>query len=258
MFKFSSVVAALFAVSASFTGAPAYAKNVTSNNYEQSIGVYANTEAGLARCFADLDANKAKFYQPTDTRHFDAKLAHRPLEAATCGRLLVAIDHGSIGIIALAVGTEVNTRTLPNGKVVVVALRACNNALVLEQRPTRRVIEQPTVTPTIISPVIVPAPQTKVEVQQPAPVHVYQKQEVIVHTQTVFTEMRDEPVYARQEQTLYVPSRQVEVVQDDCNCQSGAPVQVQHRTVQKYLRCGQRYMGFTASHDGLYEFDIED
>lgn len=133
------------------------------------IGVYPNTEAGKTACFAALDAGTVIFYKPTDTRHFDASLAHRPLEVSTCGQLIVAVNHGAVGIVAFKEGTEFNTATI-GGKVEVVALRECNNWTNLFYRDRVEPLSKPAqIVRTEVQQTIVQAPEVKARVETPAP-----------------------------------------------------------------------------------------
>ena len=124
--------------------------SVTDNTRADTLGIFANNQAGINMCWTRLAAGTARFYVPTDVRGHDPSARTAPLEDNTCARMRVR--GGLIGVVALREGSLVNLGQR-DGREQPVAYNMCNNWLELLQRPaTTAVIAQPAETVVEVQP----------------------------------------------------------------------------------------------------------
>jgi hypothetical protein len=181
-------------------------QSVNDNSRAATLGIYANTEEGIALCHSQLTTGVALFYEPSDTHGFDASAKTKALEADTCARMRVR--GGLIGVVALREGSLVNLGQR-DGREQAVAYNKCNNWLEL----------LPLTEPVIIKPI---QTQNIVEVQ-PTTTEREVVDTVTVRRRTVVRYV-DEVVYEpAPAQTIVVPATNYQYVERPAQAAAAQP-----------------------------------
>ena len=109
----------------------------------------------------------------------------------------------------------------------------------------------------------VPATEVTTNVEQPDPLHVYRRVQVIVHDVPEITHVMEPPVIRRQSGQINIPAPTQDVVyqEEDCGCaEEPAPAPEPRRTytVREWHRCGDQIGDITADRDGWFIVTYEE